>query len=80
MRVPRGKCRNGGRPFQGIDTSNYGSLLQFLFGVEMEVAPFRPLTQCCNCNNQRDVDSGRNEGRPTQCIVAGDEQTRELSF
>ena len=72
--------RNGGRPIQGIDTSNYGSLLQFLFGVEMEVAPFRPLTQCYNCNNQRDVDSGRNEARPTQGIVTEVEQTRELSF
>ena len=23
MRVPRGKCRNEGRPFQGIDTGNH---------------------------------------------------------
>ena len=52
--------RNGGRPFQGIDTKkrNYISVLFVI--VEMEVAPFRPLTQCYNCNNQRDVDSGRN--------------------
>ena len=46
----------------------------------MEVAPFRPLTQCYNCNNQRDVDSGRNEARLTQGIVTEAEQTRELSF
>ena len=50
------------------------------FDVEMEVAPFRPLTQCYNCNNQRDVDFGRNEARPTQGIVTEVEQTRELSF
>ena len=104
MRVPRGKCRNGGRPFQDIDTKplawanmkcnvemevapiqgidtkkrNYISVLFVI--VEMEVAPFRPLTQCYNCNNQRDVDSGRNEARPTQGIVTEVEQTRELSF
>lgn len=73
-------CRNEGRPIQGIDTKkrNYISVLFVI--VEMEVAPFRPLTQCYNCNNQRDVDSGRNEARPTQGIVTGDEQTRELSF
>ncbi len=72
--------RNGGRPFQGIDTNHNARIAYFSSIVEMEVAPFRALTQCCNCNNQRDVDSGRNEGRPTQGIVAGDEQTRELSF
>ena len=80
MRVPRGKCRNGGRPFQGIDTLNFATSDIFFSHVEMEVAPFRPLTQCYNCNNQRDVDSGRNEARPTQGIVTEVEQTRELSF
>ena len=65
-------------PIQGIDTKkrNYISVLFVI--VEMEVAPFRPLTQCYNCNNQRDVDSGRNEARPTQGIVTEVEQTREL--
>ena len=68
-------------PFRALTHSHQQKLIRCPQDlVEMEVAPFRALTQCCNCNNQRDVDSGRNEARPTQCIVAGDEQTRELSF
>ena len=44
MRVPRGKCRNGGRPFQGIDTIDSFVIFKFFHIVEMEVAPFRALT------------------------------------
>ena len=34
-------CRNGGRPFQGIDTVFPLVFLSFLALVEMKVAPFR---------------------------------------
>lgn len=44
MRAPRGKSRNEGRPFQGIDTYNgFVVCLQVPF-VEMKAAPFRALT------------------------------------
>ena len=45
MRVPRGKCRNEGRPIQGIDTIRSSILPLLLQRVEMRVAPFRALTQ-----------------------------------
>ena len=37
--------RNGGRPFQGIDTPGVDTLNAGTPFVEMEVAPFRALTQ-----------------------------------
>ena len=48
MRVPRGKCRNGGRPIQGIDTHQrrWSGIDPVL--VEMKVAPFSALTQIKN--------------------------------
>ena len=38
-------CRNGGRPFQGIDTFCVSDISDRRVLVEMEVAPFRALTQ-----------------------------------
>lgn len=51
MRVPRGKCRNEGRPFQGIDTTCQFLLWRCIILVEMKIALFRALTldDCC-CN------------------------------
>ena len=53
MRVPRGKCRNEGRPFQGIDTIAPLDTVVRCCMVEMRVAPFRALTHHFNisrCN------------------------------
>ena len=38
------KSRNGGRPFQGIDTTLISLICRSYIIVEMEVAPFRALT------------------------------------
>ena len=71
MRVPRGKCRNGGRPFQGIDTIPVENQHTFIPAVEMEVAPFRALTHTAVIRRMDQDPGRRNGGRPFQGIDTG---------
>ena len=67
MRVPRAEGRNGGRPYQGIDTAYRRLIPRRSSLVEMKVAPIRALTHWLNDSNEISFRS-RNEGRPYQGI------------
>ena len=68
MRVPRGKCGNEGRPFQGIDTPYWQLPYSIDRFVEMKVAPFRALTLHVVKHGTVFHVVGGNEGRPFQGI------------